>query len=103
MTLANRLHRRLEDIPDRMQLSDITTARDPHKLYERLRDEWGPVAPMDLEPGVPAWLVLGYDEASSVMRNELLFSRNSRNWRYVQERSLPADSGVFGSMRPPPW
>ena len=100
MTLANRLHRRLEDIPDRMQLSDITTARDPHKLYERLRDEWGPVAPMDLEPGVPAWLVLGYDEASSVMRNELLFSRNSRNWRYVQERSLPADSGVFAALAP---
>ena len=100
MTLANRVHLRLEDIPDRMPLSDITKARDPHKLYERLRDEWGPVAPMDLEPGVPAWLVLGYDEASSVMRNELLFSRNSRNWRYVQERSLPADSGVFAALAP---
>src|SRR5690606_37583100 len=96
----NRLHQRLEDIPDRMQLADITAARDPHKVYERLRDEWGPVAPMDLEPGVPAWLVLGYDEASSVMRNELLFSRNSRNWRYVQERSLPADSGVFATLAP---
>ncbi len=47
---------RLEEIPDRIRLSDITTARDPHKLYEQLRDEWGPVAPMDLEPGVPAWL-----------------------------------------------
>lgn len=100
MTLATRLHQRLEDIPDRMQLADITAARDPHKVYERLRDEWGPVAPMDLEPGVPAWLVLGYDEASSVMRNELLFSRNSRNWRYVQERSLPADSGVFATLAP---
>lgn len=100
MTLGNRVHPRLEEIPDRMQLSDITTALDPHKLYEQLRDEWGPVAPMDLEPGVPAWLVLGYEEASSVMRNELLFSRNSRNWRAVQERSLPADSGVFAALAP---
>jgi cytochrome P450 len=100
VTLSSGLHSRLEDIPDRMRLSDITTARDPNKLYERLRDEWGPVAPMDLEPGVPAWLVLGYDEASSVMRNEPLFSRNSRNWRYVQERSLPADSGVLAALAP---
>jgi cytochrome P450 len=100
VTLANGLHLRLEDISDRMQLSDITTARDPQKLYEQLRDEWGPVAPMDLEPGVPAWLVLGYEEASSVMRNEMLFSRNSRNWRYVKERSLPADSGVYAALAP---
>ncbi|GAA4723502.1 Cytochrome P450 [Promicromonospora umidemergens] len=100
MTLANGLHLRLEDVPDRMRLSDITAARDSHKLYEQLRDEWGPVAPMDLEPGVPAWLVLGYDEASSVMRNELLFSRSSRNWRYVREHSLRAESGVFAALSP---
>ena len=100
MTVRNGLHLRLEDIEDRIQLSEITAARDPHTLYEQLRDEWGPVAPMDLEPGVPSWLVLGYEEASSVMRNELLFSRNLSNWRYVQERSLPADSGVFAVLAP---
>lgn len=100
MTLANRLHLRLEDISGRMQLSDITTAQDPHKVYEQLREEWGPVAPIDLEPGVPAWLVLGYDEASGVMRNELLYSRNSRNWRYVKESALSADSGMFATLAP---
>jgi cytochrome P450 len=98
--LASGLHLRLEDISGRMQLSDITAARDPHTLYEQLRDEWGPVAPMDLEPGVPAWIVLGYDEASSVMRNELLFSRDSRNWRYVTESSLPASSGLSAALSP---
>lgn len=100
MTLASGLHLRLEDVTGRMQLSDITAARDPQALYEQLRDEWGPVAPMDLEPGIPAWIVLGYDEASSVMRNELLFSRDSRNWRYVKESSLPASSGVSAALSP---
>lgn len=100
MTVGSGLQLRLEEIEDRVQLSEITAALDPHKYYERLRDEWGPVAPVDLEPGVPGWLVLGYDEASSVLRDELLFSRNARNWRYVHDRSLPADSGLFAALAP---
>ncbi|MBO1420225.1 cytochrome P450, partial [Streptomyces sp. FH025] len=37
-------------------------ADDPHGLYARLRERYGPVAPIELEPGVEAWLVLGYAE-----------------------------------------
>lgn len=91
---------RVEGIEDRMLLADITGARDPQQVYERLRARWGTVAPVDLEPGVPAWLVLGYDEAVGVLRNELLYSRDSRRWRYVADRKLPRDSAVLALLAP---
>ncbi|WP_422070661.1 cytochrome P450 [Streptomyces hoynatensis] len=49
-------------------------------LYERLRTDHGPVAPVLLEGDVPAWLVLGYHEVLDVTRNPRRFSRDGRNW-----------------------
>ena len=91
---------RVEGIEGRELLSDITAAPDPQVVYDRLRSRWGTVAPVDLEPGVPAWLVLGYDEAVGVLRNELLYSRDSRAWRYVADRLLPRDSAALALLAP---
>ena len=55
-------------------------AADPMGLYERLRTDHGPVAPVLLEGDVPAWLVLGYQEVLEVTRNPRKFSRDGRNW-----------------------
>ncbi|WP_402466343.1 cytochrome P450 family protein [Isoptericola aurantiacus] len=77
---------RLEEVADRPLLADLAGARDPQSHYDALRSRWGTVAPVDLEPGVPAWLALGYDEVATVLRNEVLFSRDSRDWRYESER-----------------
>ncbi|MEU4117596.1 cytochrome P450 [Kitasatospora sp. NPDC028055] len=67
-------------------------ADDPHGLYARLRERHGPVAPIELEPGVEAWLVLGYAELLELTRNEALFSKDSRQWRVPAEGRLAADS-----------
>lgn len=85
ITAAGRVVR-LEEVADRPLLADLAGARDPRAGYAALRTRWGAVAPVDLEPGVPAWLALGYDEVSTVLRNEVLFSRDSRTWRYEAER-----------------
>ncbi|MGH3158759.1 MAG: cytochrome P450 [Streptosporangiaceae bacterium] len=77
-----------------------TTSADPQSVYRRLRDEWGPVAPVELEPGVNAWLVMGWEEICHVARRERLFSRNPRNWRAWQEQSVPMDSGLGPMMFP---
>ena len=58
-----------------------TTSPDPRSVYRKLREEWGVVAPVELEPGVNAWLVMGWEEICHVVRRERLFSRNPRNWR----------------------
>jgi cytochrome P450 len=78
----------------------ITTSPDPRSVYERLWQEWGVVAPVELEPGVNAWLVMGWEEICHVVRHERLFSRNPRNWRAWQEQTVAPDSGLGPMMFP---
>ena len=81
-------------------LTATTTSPDPGSVYNRLRQEWGMVAPVELEPGVPAWLVMGWEEICHVVRRERLFSRNPRNWRAWQEQTVAPDSGLGPMMFP---
>ncbi|GAA2441223.1 cytochrome P450 [Streptomyces macrosporus] len=71
-------------------------------LYERLRAEHGPVAPVALAPGVHAWLVLGYREVLLSARNERDFSHDPRCWNLLREGLVPADSPLlaFVGWRP---
>ena len=79
-------------------LSATTTCPDPHAVMRRLRRDQGDVAWVELEPGVGAWLVMGYRELLAVTRQEKLFSRDARNWRLFQEGVVPPDSGLGPMM-----
>ncbi|MDT0326854.1 cytochrome P450 family protein [Nocardiopsis lambiniae] len=57
------------------------TGRD--SLWDELRERHGSIAPVELEPGVRAWLLLGYHENLTVLQNPHLFSRDTRRWREV--------------------
>ena len=81
-------------------LAAITASPDPRTAYARLRREHGMVAPVELEPGVNAWLVLGWKEICEVVRQERLFSRDPRNWRAWQEKTISPDSGLGPMMFP---
>ncbi|MFI6153941.1 cytochrome P450 [Kitasatospora sp. NPDC051170] len=76
-------------------LYGAAVADDPHGLYARLRERHGQVAPIELEPGVEAWLVLGYGELLELTRNETLFSKDSRHWRVPAEGRLAPDSRLL--------
>jgi cytochrome P450 len=91
---------RLVDLDDLTPLTETTTSADPARVYERLRARWGNVAPVLLEPGVPAWLVLGHRELVTVLRNESLFARDSRNWGLLADGTVRPDSGVGGVLAP---
>ncbi|GHC47605.1 cytochrome P450 [Streptomyces cinnamoneus] len=65
--------------------------KDPYGLYERLRAEHGPVAPILLHGDLPAWLVLGYRETLDVTRTPSRFSRDSRLWADMREGRVPPD------------
>jgi cytochrome P450 len=62
---------------------------DPTGLYADLRRRYGGVAPVLLEGGVPAWLVIGYHELRQVTSNPGLFARDSRRWNAWGR--IPAD------------
>lgn len=76
-------------------LHGAAVARNPHGYYARLREQYGAVAPVELEPGVEAWLVLGYHETLEVARNQRLFSKDSRHWRVVKEGRLKHNSWLL--------
>ncbi|WP_328773637.1 cytochrome P450 [Streptomyces sp. NBC_00286] len=62
----------------------------PALVYEGLRQQHGPVAPVDLL-GVPAWLVLGYRESLQVLQDDDGWPKGLENWRARTEGRVPAD------------
>ncbi|MFC7218806.1 cytochrome P450 [Streptomyces polyrhachis] len=67
-------------------------------LYERLRAAHGPVAPVLIAPGIPAWLVLGFTELLQLARDEHSFSHDPRNWRLLREGRVPPDSPIMATV-----
>ncbi|MEV4611478.1 cytochrome P450 [Kitasatospora sp. NPDC049258] len=70
-------------------------AQDPHGCYAGLRARWGPIAPVEVGPGVGAWLVLGYQEALTVARDAELFSSDARYWHAAPSGRLPPESPLL--------
>ncbi|MFD9074448.1 cytochrome P450 [Streptomyces lasiicapitis] len=68
---------------------------DPQGIYERLREQHGPVAPVLLEGDVHAWLVLGYRENRHVLENPRQFTRDSRIWRDWKEGRVEESSPLI--------
>jgi cytochrome P450 len=91
---------RLSDLDGLTPLAQTTATSDPQAAYQRLRDQWGMVAPVQLEPGVNAWLVLGYDEVCRVLKHERVFSHDPHNWRDFAEGRVPPDSQLGPAMFP---
>jgi cytochrome P450 len=85
---------RIRDVAERTLLVETTAAADANAVYERLRKLWGSVAPVDLEPGVPAWLVLGHAEAVGVLRDDRTFVKDPSIWRGHAENLLGPQSGL---------
>ena len=100
MTSAVHATARLSDMDGLTPLSQTTTTPDPQAAYRRLRDQWGEVAPVQLEPGVHAWLVMGYEEICRVVKQERFFARNPHNWRDFTKGLVPLDSGLGPMMFP---
>ncbi|MGW1212184.1 cytochrome P450 [Streptomyces sp. NPDC002499] len=66
-------------------------AEDLASLYEQLREEHGPVAPVLLHDDVPMWVVLGHTENLHVVRTPSQFCRDSRIWSPLQEGMVKPD------------
>ncbi|MGA5820375.1 cytochrome P450 [Kitasatospora sp. NPDC094028] len=68
---------------------------DPAGLNEKLRAEYGEVAPVLLHGDHRAWLVLGHAANITVMRTPSLFSRDSRRWTAFRNDEIPPDSPLM--------
>ncbi|MFG1798219.1 cytochrome P450 [Nocardia sp. NPDC049149] len=65
-------------------------AADPHRVYQALRSKYGSMAPVELAPGVPATLVLGYRTALQILNDPDRFPADPRMW----QRDIPSDCPI---------
>lgn len=79
--------------PVRARLFDPEFAADPARTYARLR-RYGDVVPVELAPGVPATLVIGYAAALEVLRDPHTFPKDPRRW----QRGVPENCPVLPLM-----
>ncbi|MFB8772716.1 cytochrome P450 [Streptomyces broussonetiae] len=66
-------------------------AADLRSLYETLREQHGPVAPVLLHDDVPMWVVLGHAENLQLVRSPTQFSRDSRIWTPLRDGAVKPD------------
>ncbi|MET7771811.1 cytochrome P450 [Nocardia sp. NPDC005366] len=78
----------------RLPLYTPEFAADPHAAYREMRRQYGSMAPIEMAPGVPATLVLGYQTALRVLNDPEHFPADPRAW----QDSIPADSAVKPMM-----
>jgi cytochrome P450 len=68
-------------------------AADPESVYRQLRS-YGPVAPVELSPGVPGMLVTDYEVALEILRDQQRFPRDARRW----QQGIPSDCPILPIM-----
>ncbi|WP_406499248.1 cytochrome P450 [Streptomyces sp. NBC_00846] len=75
--------------PAAVPLSGPEFHTDPQILYRTMRRDHGPVVPVELPGGFPAWLVIGYRELHQVTSDGQLFPRDVGLWN--QWEHIPED------------
>ena len=64
-------------------------AADPQGAYERMRQRYGTLAPVEIAAGVPATLVLGYQTAVKILNEPDRFPADPRVWQATAPADLP--------------
>ncbi len=65
-------------------------AADPHASYRSMRENYGPLVPVELAEGVPATLVIGYRAAVRILHDPEHFPADPRRW----QQNIPAGCPV---------
>ncbi|MFF3501199.1 cytochrome P450 [Streptomyces sp. NPDC003247] len=73
----------------RIALYDPGFAADPHPAYERMRASYGALVPVELAPGIPATLVIGYLAARRILNDPHRFPADPRAWQQQVPVSCP--------------
>ncbi|WP_327118113.1 cytochrome P450 [Nocardia sp. NBC_01730] len=76
---------------ERVSLYSAEFAADPHRAYRDMRDRYGSMVPVELAPGVPATLVIGYHAAVRILHDPAHFPADPRVW----QANIPADCPVL--------
>ncbi|MBO0854975.1 MAG: cytochrome P450 [Nocardia sp.] len=78
----------------RVPLHGPEFALDPHRLYKQMRERFGSFVPVEMAPGVPATLVIGYRAALAILNDPERFPADPRQW----EQGMRADCPMLPAM-----
>ncbi|WP_327151054.1 cytochrome P450 [Nocardia sp. NBC_01329] len=78
----------------RISLYTEEYAADPYRTHREMLRRFGSLAPVELAPGVPATLVIGYHTALRILNDPDRFSSDPRVW----EQTVPADCPIRPMM-----
>ncbi|WP_308166768.1 cytochrome P450 [Nocardia albiluteola] len=81
--------RPIEDLGPRVPIYTEQFAADPHGTYREMRDRYGTLVPVEIWPGVPATLVIGYSTAVRILNDPEHFSADPRPWEKTMPANLP--------------
>ncbi|MGW0057826.1 cytochrome P450 [Nocardia nova] len=79
----------------RILLDTPEFAADPHAKYREMRRRYGSLVPIELSPGVPATLVIGYHTALRILNDPEHFPADPRAW----QDTIPEDCPVRPMMQ----
>ncbi|MFE8941110.1 cytochrome P450 [Streptomyces sp. NPDC007872] len=79
----------LSSAPERVAMYEPAFASDPHATYRRMREQHGPFVPVELAPGVPATLVIGYHQALRILNDPVRFPADPRQWQQTVPATCP--------------
>jgi cytochrome P450 len=91
---------RLDNLARSELIPLFAASMDPEHVYPALREEWGSVAAVELDGGIPAWLVLDWDDALRVMREPYNFSRDVTHWAAFQNGHIAPNTGLYAFFMP---
>ncbi|MEV0107470.1 cytochrome P450 [Nocardia sp. NPDC050799] len=76
----------------RVPLYSDEIATTPQRAYQDMRRRYGSLVPVELAPGVPATLVIGYHTALRILNDPAHFPADSRIWQQDVPRDCPVRS-----------
>ncbi|WP_245671530.1 cytochrome P450 [Nocardia amamiensis] len=71
----------IEQVGPRISLHTPEFASNPHEIYRYMRDNFGPLVPVLLAPGVPATLVISWHTARQILGDDGHFPADPRAWQ----------------------
>ncbi|WP_460707194.1 cytochrome P450 family protein [Myceligenerans halotolerans] len=91
---------KLDDPATVTTIPELTTAHDVDAIHTRLREEWGDLAPVELEPGARAWLVMGYRTIVAMARGQLPLTAATGTWSGHERDAPPSESPLLRPLAP---
>ncbi|MFD2796660.1 hypothetical protein ACFS27_24070 [Promicromonospora vindobonensis] len=86
---------KLDDPATVTSVAGLIASHDAGAGHARLREEWGDLAPVELEPGARAWLVTEYRTIVAMARDQFPLTTTTGAWSGHEHRTPSPESALL--------